>query len=76
MSVEIKNVIQGMLNFFKNSIAKKIICKKTYTHTEYMGKGSQEAFRTLHISSSEVFQMYYDKMNSDPVMMLHLFVVS
>lgn len=56
--------------------AKKIICKKTYTHREYMGKENQETFRTLHNSSIEVFQMYYDKMNSDPVMMLHLFVVS
>lgn len=55
--------------------AKEIICKKTCTQTEYMGNGSWGAFRILHISS-EVFQMYYDKMNSDPVMMLHLFVVS
>lgn len=73
-----KNSVVVLNNKLKTSKrnAKKIICKKTYTHTEYMGKGSQEAFRTLHISSSEVFQMYYDKMNSDPVMMLHLFVVS
>lgn len=68
-------VLNNKLKISKRN-AKKIICKKTCTHTEYMGKGSQKAFRILHISSIEVFQMYYDKMNSDLVMMLHLFVVS